>query len=77
MLEPDVRRVLAGTSIAPVEDPFTPVVIRGRVVGWLEGDAAWEIIDRISRKYTGGPYPRQERRIVAVVEREPQTVGIR
>ena len=63
-------------SIAPVDNPFTPVVVRGRVVEWLEGDAAWEIIDRISTKYTGAPYPRQEERIVAVVEPERQTVGI-
>jgi PPOX class probable F420-dependent enzyme len=63
-------------SIAPVEDPFTPVVVRGRVVEWLRGDAAWEIIDRISTKYTGAPYPRGEQRIVAVVEPERQTIGI-
>ena len=64
-------------SIAPVDNPFTPVVIRGRVVEWLEGDdAAWEIIDRISTKYTGAPYPRREERIVAVVEPERQTVGV-
>ncbi|HWH10689.1 MAG TPA: PPOX class F420-dependent oxidoreductase [Solirubrobacteraceae bacterium] len=63
-------------SIAPAEDPFTPVVVRGRVVEWLDGDAAWEIIDRISTKYTGGPYPRRDERVVAVIEPERQTVGI-
>ena len=63
-------------SIAPVDNPFTPVVVRGRVVELLEGDAAREIIDRISTKYTGAPYPRREERIVAVVEPERQTVGI-
>ena len=63
-------------SIAPIDNPFTPVVVRGRVVEWIEGDAAWKIIDRISTKYTGAPYPREEERIVAVVEPERQTVGI-
>jgi hypothetical protein len=63
-------------SIAPVDNPFTPIVVRGRVVEWLDGDAGWEIIDRISTKYTGAPYPRREERIVAVVEPEWQTVGI-
>jgi PPOX class probable F420-dependent enzyme len=63
-------------SIAPVENPLTPVVVRGRVVEWLDGDAAWEIIDRISTKYTGAPYSRQEERVVAVIEPERQTVGI-
>jgi PPOX class probable F420-dependent enzyme len=64
-------------SIAPAEDPFTPVVVRGRVVEWLEGDAAWEIIDRIAAKYIGAPYSRQEERVVAVIEPERQTVGVR
>ena len=64
-------------SVAPVDNPFNPVVIRGRVVEWLEGDAAWEIIDRISTKYTGAPYPRGEERVVAVIEPERQTVGVR
>jgi PPOX class probable F420-dependent enzyme len=63
-------------SLAPADSPFRPVIIRGRVVEWIEGNAAWEIIDQISTKYTGAPYPRGEERIVAVVEVERQTVGI-
>jgi PPOX class probable F420-dependent enzyme len=63
-------------SIAPVDDPFKPVTIRGRVAEWLEGDDAWEIIDRLSTKYTGQPYPRGQERVVAVIEPERQTVGV-
>src|ERR687884_601843 len=63
-------------SIAPVDNPFEPVVVRGRVVDWLEGDAAWEIIDRLSKKYTGAPYARGLERVVVVIEPERQTVGI-
>jgi PPOX class probable F420-dependent enzyme len=63
-------------SIAPADNPFEPVVIRGRVAEWLEGDAAWEIVDQIAMKYTGHPYPRDEKRVVAVIEPERQTVGI-
>ena len=63
-------------SIAPVDDTFTPVVVRGRVVEWIEGDAAWEIVDPLAIKYTGAPYPRGQERIVAVIEPERQTVGI-
>ncbi len=63
-------------SIAPADNPFEPVVIRGRVAEWLEGDAAWEIIDQLATKYTGQPYPRGEERVVAVIEPERQTVGI-
>jgi PPOX class probable F420-dependent enzyme len=63
-------------SIAPVDNPFQPVTLRGRVVEWLAGDAAWEIIDRLSTKYTGGPYPRGQERVVLVIEPERQTVGV-
>jgi PPOX class probable F420-dependent enzyme len=45
-------------SITPVDNPFEPVVIRGRVVEWIEGDAAWQIIDQLAMKYAGTPYPR-------------------
>ena len=63
-------------SLTAADNPFEPIVIRGRVVEWLEGDAAWEIVDRIAAKYIGGPYPRAEERVVAVVEPERQSVGV-
>jgi len=63
-------------SLTPVDNPFQPVVIRGRVAKWLEGDPAWEIVGRISTKYTGGSYPRGEERVIALIEPERQTVGI-
>jgi PPOX class probable F420-dependent enzyme len=63
-------------SLAPPDDPFTPVIVRGQVVEWLEGDAAWEVMDRIAAKYTGQPYPRGEERIVALIEPSVQRVGI-
>ncbi|HEX4812176.1 MAG TPA: PPOX class F420-dependent oxidoreductase, partial [Nonomuraea sp.] len=63
-------------SIAPVDNPFEPVVVRGRVVEWLEGDVAWEIIDRLATKYTGEPYHRGQERVVAVIEPERQTIGV-
>lgn len=63
-------------SIAPADNPFEPVAVRGRVVEWLEGDTAWEIIDRLAMKYTGEPYSRDLHRVVAVIEAERQTVGI-
>ena len=63
-------------SLTAADNPFEPIVIRGRVVEWLEGDDAWEIVDRIAAKYIGGPYPRDEERVVAVVEPERQTVGV-
>ncbi len=63
-------------SLAPADNPFQPVIIRGRVIEWLEGDAAWEIVDQLATKYTGQPYTRREERIVAIVEPERQIVGM-
>jgi len=63
-------------SIAPADNPFMPVIVRGRVVEWLEGGAAWEIVDELSRKYIGGPCAREQERVVAVIEPGRQTVGI-
>ena len=63
-------------SLTLVDDPFQPVMIRGRVVEWLDGEEAWQLIDDISRKYIGTPYSRSEERVVAVIEAERQTVGM-
>jgi PPOX class probable F420-dependent enzyme len=64
-------------SLTPADNPYEPVIVRGRVVEWLEGDAAWAIIDRLAVKYTGQPYTRSQERVVALVEPERQTVGVR
>jgi PPOX class probable F420-dependent enzyme len=63
-------------SMAPADNPFEPVIVRGRVVEWLEGDVAWKIIDQLSMRYLGQPYPREQERVVAVIEPERQTVGV-
>ena len=57
-------------SIVDHRRPTSTELIRGRVVETVTGDAAWEIIDRIARKYTGGPYPLREDRIVFLIEVE-------
>jgi PPOX class probable F420-dependent enzyme len=62
-------------SLTPADNPFQPVIIRGRVTEWIEGDRAWEIVDRISTKYTGGPYSRGEERVVALIEADRQNMG--
>lgn len=62
-------------SIAPQENPFEPVVLRGRVVGWLADDAGWDVVDRVATKYTGTAYPRQDARVVALIEVDHQHVG--
>ena len=55
-------------SVTDRERPFVMAQIRGRVVERLDGDRAWAVIDRLSDKYTGGPYPRGEDRVVFLVE---------
>lgn len=62
-------------SLTEVDNPFQPVVIRGRVVEWIDGDAGWEIVDRLSTKYTGGPYPRAEERVAMLIEPDRQSAG--
>jgi PPOX class probable F420-dependent enzyme len=55
-------------SLIDVDQPFLSVLIRGQVVELVDGDRAWEIIDRISRKYTGQPYPLRTDRIVLLIK---------
>lgn len=62
-------------SVAPHDNPFEPLIIRGRVVEWVEGDPAWAIIDRIATKYTGDPYPRGQERVVLLIEPDRQGLG--
>jgi PPOX class probable F420-dependent enzyme len=56
-------------SVTDRENPFRMAQVRGRVRR-LEGAEAWTIIDRISHKYVGAPYPRTEERVIFVVDAE-------
>jgi PPOX class probable F420-dependent enzyme len=53
-LERDPRVAL---SVVDSSNPYRNAQIRGRVVETLEGDAALEVIDRISQYYIGAPFP--------------------
>jgi PPOX class probable F420-dependent enzyme len=44
-------------SIVDHENPYLRATVRGRVVVRVEGDAALEIMDRMSVRYTGKPFP--------------------
>ena len=63
-------------SLTPSDNPYLPVLVRGRVIEWIDGEAGWAIVDQIAMKYTGQPYPRDELRVVAVVEPDRQKVGL-
>jgi PPOX class probable F420-dependent enzyme len=64
-------------SLAPVDNPYEPVIVRGRVVEWIDGDAGWELVDQIAQKYLGQPYGRDQDRVIGVIEPDHQTVGVR
>lgn len=51
-------------SLVDAENPFRMAYLRGHVAECVSGEEAWTIIDRISTKYVGGPYPREQERVV-------------
>ena len=55
-------------SITDAAAPNHMAHIRGRVTERVEGDRAWTIIDRMSQKYLGGPYPLRSDRVVYLIE---------
>ena len=32
-------------SVAPVDNPYEPVIVRGRLVESITGDEGWEVVD--------------------------------
>lgn len=70
-LERDPRVAISVTDRAR---EATSVLVRGRLVEKIEGDRAWEIIDRMSDAYIGMPYsPRTDRVVYAI---EPEHVRV-
>jgi PPOX class probable F420-dependent enzyme len=64
--DPRVSITITGTG----DDWYRQVTLRGRAVE-IEDDADLELIDRLSRRYTGEPYPRrQQHRVNARIEIE-------
>jgi PPOX class probable F420-dependent enzyme len=59
-------------SITDHERPYRTGRVRGRVVATREGDEALEVIDRLSRKYTGEAFPMRRG---TVYEVEPERVA--
>jgi PPOX class probable F420-dependent enzyme len=55
-------------SVTDRNQPYAMALVRGRVTARLDGEPAWDIIDRISRTYTGQPYPLRIDRVVFLIE---------
>ena len=53
-LDGDARLAM---SLVDRANPYRKGMLRGRVVGRIEGDDGRAIVDRISHKYTGEPFP--------------------
>lgn len=47
----------AAISVVDRDNPYRSAWVRGRVDRTLEGDAALEVIDAISHRYTRAPFP--------------------
>ena len=55
-------------SVTEHDQPNSMVLVRGHVVEIIDGDEAWTIIDRMSHKYIGQPYPLRTDRVLFLVE---------
>jgi PPOX class probable F420-dependent enzyme len=55
-------------SLHRIDNGLVMAAVRGRVHERLEGDRAWEVVDRMSHKYQGGPYPRAEEMVVYLID---------
>ncbi|MGH8776283.1 MAG: pyridoxamine 5'-phosphate oxidase family protein [Jiangellaceae bacterium] len=60
----DPRVAISMTNRA---NPHEMAYVRGRVVERVEGEHAWDIIDRLSNKHLGMLYPSRENRVVYLV----------
>ena len=64
-LERDPRVAI---SLTAHDKPTSMATVRGHVAERLEDDPAWDVIDRLSHKYIGGPYPLRTDRVVFLIE---------
>ena len=63
-------------SLTPADNPFFPVVVRGRVVTWLSGEGGWAVVDAIADKYIHAPYDRRQERVVAMIAVDHYRLGM-
>lgn len=66
-IERDPRVAL---SITDHDRPLVMATVRGRVTERVDGDRGWTIIDRLSQKYIGQPYPLRTDRVIYLIQPE-------
>jgi len=66
-LERDPRVAL---SITDHDRPLVMATVRGRITERVDGDHGWTIIDRLSQKYIGQPYPLRTDRVIYLIQPE-------
>src|SRR3954465_14191577 len=66
------RDARVAISITDHENPYRTARIRGRLVDTIEGDDALEVIDRLSQRYTGKPFPMRSGVVYLI---EPEHAG--
>ena len=57
-------------SMTAVDAPTIMAQVRGRVAKVVDGPRGWAIIDRLSVKYLGQPYPLRDDRVAYLVDIE-------
>jgi len=57
-------------SITDHDRPLVMATVRGRVTERVDGDRGWTIIDRLSQKYIGQPYPLRTDRVIYLIQPE-------
>ena len=63
-------------SLTPADNPYSPVVLRGRVVDWLTGEEGWAVVDAIAEKYIHAPYDRSQERVVGMIAVDHFRIGM-
>jgi PPOX class probable F420-dependent enzyme len=63
-------------SLTPEDNPYSPVIMRGRVVTWLSGEAGWTVVDAIAEKYIHAPYDRDHERVVGLIAVDQFRMGM-
>ena len=72
-LERDPRLAM---SLVDRDDPYRTGILRGRLARTIEGDEARPIVDAISHKYTGKPFPYSDSVVYVVAAERSRLISL-